>query len=214
MNDRLIEVVYTPDNEPYLGCQGLVQFDNVICACLAESGKVARLTHTIAKSDLQTAACQLIPQAISIALSARELIRQGYLFGALVLTRSLVERATILLYIQHKPAEIEKWNRGWCHDEAPSLAKMFDCLMSDISPALPLKGHQLTALYNSIIHGKPDCAVWSTVELGDGRLGHAPSKILNNPKMCDEICQLCVPWLVCVQCMIKCYFPEFLTTSL
>jgi hypothetical protein len=33
------------------------------------------------------------PQGISLALSIRELIRQGYLFAALVLVRPLIERA-------------------------------------------------------------------------------------------------------------------------
>jgi hypothetical protein len=41
-------------------------------------------------------------------LSIRELIRQGYLFGAMVLVRPLAERTAILLYLQRKPAEIEK----------------------------------------------------------------------------------------------------------
>jgi len=204
--DRI--VVFTPDNEPYLGRRWLFEFDNVICSCLAESSKVAPHTHTLTKSDLQQAACQLIPQAINVALSIRELIRQGYLFGALVLTRALVERAVILLYLQQKPSEIEKWNRGWQYNDAPSLAKMLETLVSSSSSPFPFKGHQLTAIYNSVLHAKPDCAHWSTIELGDGRIGLTPSKILDNPAMCDEVCGLCIPWLICVQCMIRSYFPD------
>ena len=71
-------------------------------------------------------ACLVIPQALSIALSIRELIRQGYLFGAHVFLRALVERAAILLYLHLYPDEIERWNRGWHQNDAPGLAKMFD----------------------------------------------------------------------------------------
>lgn len=42
----------------------------------------------------QQMARQQATQAINIALSVREQIRQGYLFGAVVLLRPLAERAT------------------------------------------------------------------------------------------------------------------------
>ena len=82
MNDDPSEVIFTPDNEPYLGREMLFHFDNAICASLDQSGKIATKTHSLHRTDMQDAACQLIPQSISIALSIRELIRQGYLFGA------------------------------------------------------------------------------------------------------------------------------------
>ena len=208
MDDGSAQLVFTPDNEPYLGRQLLFHFDNLICSCLEQSGKVAPKTHEISKSDLQHAACQLIPQAISIALSIRELIRQGYLFGALVLVRPLSERAAILLFLNQNPAEVGKWNRGWRHDEAPSLAKIIESLAASSDFPHGLKGHQVTAPFNSVLHGKPDCAIWSMMPLEGGRFGHAPSKILNNPALCDEICAQAIPWLVCVQCMIGAFFPE------
>src|SRR5438094_8093384 len=92
-------VVFTPFNEPYLGRESVFAFDNLILACLETSAEAAPRTHKMTRSALQTAACQLIPQSISIALSIRELVRQGHLFGALVLMRSLAERTTILLYL-------------------------------------------------------------------------------------------------------------------
>jgi hypothetical protein len=91
--------IYTPDNEPYLGRETVFAFDNAIIASLNANEHIAPYTYKIEKSDLQLAACQIIPQGISIALSIRELVRQGYLFGALVLTRSLIERAAIILYL-------------------------------------------------------------------------------------------------------------------
>src|SRR5436853_5001758 len=97
--DKKSSIVFTPDNEPYLGRETVLAFDNAIIACLKANVHIASHTHKIEKSDLQWTACQIIPQGISIALSIRELVRQGYLFGAFVLMRSLIERATIILYL-------------------------------------------------------------------------------------------------------------------
>ena len=87
--------IYTPDNEPYLGRVSVFGFDNQISFTLYVNGFIAGYTraHHSELSPLQTAAAQIIPQGISLALSVRELIRQGYLFGALVLVRPLIERA-------------------------------------------------------------------------------------------------------------------------
>jgi hypothetical protein len=41
----------------------------------------------------------LVPQTITLALSIRELLRQGYLFGAKVLVRPVTERAVTILYL-------------------------------------------------------------------------------------------------------------------
>ncbi len=206
-NDKR-ESVFTPGNEPYLGRQWLLHFDKLICSCLEQNGEVAPKTHGIDTSDVQQAACQLIPQGISIALSIRELIRQGYLFGALMLVRPLAERAVILLYLDQNPTEIAKWTRGWRHDEAPSLSKMLESLKSASGDPFPFKGHEVTSLYNSLLHAKPDCAFWSVIPLEESKFGHTPSKMLNSPSLCDEICSHAIPWLVCVQCMIKAYFPD------
>jgi hypothetical protein len=202
------EVIFTPNNEPYLGRELLFHFDNAICACLEQNGKIAPKTHGLDKTDLQEAACQLIPQSISIALSVRELVRQGYLFGAWALVRPLAERAAILLYLNQYPVEIRKWNRGWRHDEAPSLAKMIESLASATGYPTMFKGHQATATLNSVLHGKPDSAIWSLTPLNDGTFGHAPSKQLSSPDFCDEVCANAIPWLVCVQGMMGAYFPE------
>jgi hypothetical protein len=39
-------------------------------------------------SDLQKAACQIVPQGINLALTIRELIRQGYLFSSLTVSKT------------------------------------------------------------------------------------------------------------------------------
>src|SRR5215831_2287971 len=96
----MAKATYTPQDEPYLGLESLLHYDRLIITCLEVSAKVAAYTHTYTnKSDLQTAASQIIPQSISIALSIRELIRQGYLFGAFVLIRPFAERTIMTLFL-------------------------------------------------------------------------------------------------------------------
>ena len=74
--------IFTPDNEPYLGRESVYHFDQVIISCLETNQKVAQFTRASELSDLQKAASQIIPQSIHIALSIRELVRQGYLLSA------------------------------------------------------------------------------------------------------------------------------------
>jgi hypothetical protein len=207
-NDSGPVLTYTPDNEPYLGRQQLFHYDQMISCMLEQNAVTAPMSHDRVLSDQQHMACQVIPQAISIALSIRELIRQGYLFGGHVLLRALVERAAILLYLHEYPMHIEIWNRGWHSPDAPSLSKMFDAIQEKGKRDCTVKGRDLTAPLNSIMHSKPDCARWNLIQLGESRLGHAPSKILDNPDLCDELCANVIPWLVVVQGMMAAYFPK------
>jgi len=85
---------------------------------MEQNFRAAPTSHGRVLSDHQEMACQVIAQALSIALSIRELIRQGYLFGAHVLLRALVERAAILLYLHLYPNDIERWKRGWHQGDA------------------------------------------------------------------------------------------------
>jgi hypothetical protein len=212
MND-MPPIIYTPDNEPYLGRELLYHFDQIICSAMEQNTKTAPTTHGTKLSDHQIMACQVVAQSLSIVLSIRELIRQGYLFGAHVLVRSLVERATILLYIHYSPNEIEKWNQSWQHNSAPSLAKMFEAIQKHQGRDEFVKGFELTKDYNSLIHGKPDSALWNHVVLSDGSIGHASSKIINRPELCDEICAQVIPWVAVIQGMMAAYFPNKETTQ-
>lgn len=199
-------VVFTPDNEPYLGRNLLFHFDQSISSAMEQNAATAPQSHDRALTDQQRMACQVIPQALSIMLSIRELIRQGYLFGAHVLVRSLVERAAILLYLDLHPEEIEKWNRGWHAGDAPSLSKMFDAIQKKQQRDAPVPGRDLTASMNTLLHAKPDSAPWNLVSMGEGKLGHAVSKILNRPDLCDDLCANVIPWVVVVQGMMAAYF--------
>ncbi len=201
-------VIFSPDNEPYLGLKSLYVLDVLISAALKENFRIAPKSQTTSLSEHQKMASQVIPQALSIALSIRELIRQGYLFGGHVLVRSLAERSTILLYLHNFPDEIEKWNRGWQYRDAPGLAKMFDELQKkgNFSPKVP--GSSLTASMNSLVHGKPDSAFWNLILLDHNNLGHATSKILNRPDLCDELCNNVISWLAIIPAMMNAYFSD------
>lgn len=201
-------VVFTPDNEPYLGHKLLYHFDQLICSAMEQNAATAPRSHGRELADHQRMASQVIPQALSIALSIRELIRQGYLFGAHVLVRALVERAAILLYLHLHPEEIDRWNRGWHYRDAPSLAKMLEAIQSKQRRDPIIRGGELTAAMNSLVHAKPDSAPWNLIPLGGEAVGHATSKILNRPDLCDDLCVTVIPWLAVIQAMMAAYFSD------
>jgi hypothetical protein len=201
-------LVYTPGNEPYLGRTALRYFDELIVKALATNSLAARSTHGVVLSDSQQMACVVIPQAVSLALSIRELIRQGYLFGAHVLVRPLAERACILLYLHNYPEDIAKLKNGWAHREAPSLAQMFEAIQKSGASNLGLRGADLTASMNSLIHGKPDSARWNQTGLDGQQAGHASSKLLHRPDLCDEVSADAAVWLAVTFTMMIVYFPD------
>jgi hypothetical protein len=199
-------VIFTPDNEPYLGRHMLFVLDSAITSMMEQNAVTAPTSHGRKLTEHQRMACQVIPQAISIALSIRELVRQGYLFGAHVLLRAMVERAAILLYLNLHPEEIVRWKRGWHHGDAPSLAKMFDAIQARQNRDPKFRGSDLTASMNTLLHGRPDSAQWNLVPMGAEGIGHAVSKILNRPQLCDDICGNLIPWIVVVHGMMAAYF--------
>ncbi len=65
-----------------------------------------------------------------------------------------------------------------------------------------------SASMNSLLHAKPDSAPWNLISIGERGLGHAVSKILNRPELCDELCANVIPWVVVVQGMMAAYLPH------
>jgi hypothetical protein len=179
--------VFTPDNEPYLGRQSVFHFDQVILAALETNAEVAAFTHQHADglSDLQKAACQVVPQGINLALSIRELVRQGYLFAAAVLMRPLIERAAIISYLQQRPEEVRLWKDGWRHRERPSLATMLSTMQdeADIEEA-----KKICDTFNHLVHGDPIGSSFNLINLGPRGLGYAVGKALSEPALCDFVC--------------------------
>lgn len=126
-NERL-PAIFTPGNEPYLGSQTLMRFDLTIVEAMKANQAVARESHARQLTPLQSAACEIIPQGISISLSIRELIRQGYLLSGMIMIRPLIERTAIISYLVQNPVAVDLWKRGWPHGKRPSLAKMLDSM--------------------------------------------------------------------------------------
>jgi hypothetical protein len=201
------KAIYTPQDEPYLGLESLLHYDKLIVSCLEESAKIAAYTLSLTnKSDLQVASSQIISQTISIALSIRELIRQGYLFGAFVLVRPLVERTIMTLFLSEdykykNKSSIDIWKNGWKYNERPSLQKMIDIISQNNFPGV-------TQFYNSLTHGDPDSAIRNTFQLNGGAAGYSVSKIIDAPALCDRICYETLGWLAALLGIMAKVFPE------
>ena len=200
-------VVFTPSNEPYLGLDQLLKFDKLIGATLELNAATAPRSHGQSLTDHQHMACLVIAQALSISLSIRELIRQGYLFGGHVLVRPFVERAVMLIYLYLFPDDIDIWNHGWNHRDAPGLAKMLERIRSKHMPEESVPASHLTTALNSLLHARPDSAKWNMISIRE-RPAHAVSKILDRPELCDELCGNVIPWLTVVGILMGTYFPE------
>ena len=198
--------IFTPDNEPYRGRKLLFHFDQIIISIMEQNTFAAKKSHDIELTDCQKMACQVISQAISIALSIRELIRQGYLFGAYVLLRPLVERSMILLYLYYYPKDIIHWNNGWQQRDSPGLATMIDKIKEKEADAPKGRGKDILKTMNSLLHATPDSAYYNVVPMDDSRVGFSPSKILNHPKLCDDLCADTLPTLEMILGMMAAYF--------
>jgi hypothetical protein len=203
--DNNIPVIFTPDNEPYLGRSSVYHLDNVIVACLEANAEIATYTHNHDLNELQRAACQIVPQGINLALSIRELVRQAYLFPAVVLVRSLIERAAIMSYLREKPEEIPVWHSGWQYKERPSLATMLATMADDVEIE---QIRRICDAYNHIVHGDPVGATFNLVRLGDRGLGYAVGKALSEPELCDFVCWESVSYLIVLQANMVMTFPE------
>ncbi|MGO9273865.1 MAG: DUF5677 domain-containing protein [Terriglobia bacterium] len=199
--------IFTPDDEPYLGRQLLFHFDNLICACLELNSKCAAASHARTLSDFQRALCILVPQTISLALSIRELIRQGYLFGAKVLIRPFMERAVTMLYLFHNPDALPIWNEGWDYKRRPGLQKMVEYLNEKLLDGKFASMKGFTQDFNSATHGDPLSAKWNVV-LSEGVPVFLVSKNLGSPQLADEICAEAVPWLAATMGMMSAAFGQ------
>lgn len=199
------EPVYLPSNEPYVGRASVYQFDQVIMSCMEQNADVAAYTHRTQLSDLQKTACQIIPQGINLALTIRELIRQGYLFGALVLMRPLIERTATISYLYSNPNEVEAWTAGWQYQDRPSLSMMLES-MSDKHNIAEAK--QICDIFNHVVHGDPVGSAWNLIRLSDDRLGYSVGKVIDDPELCDFICFQSYCYLIVLMGMMAACFPH------
>lgn len=144
-------------------------------------------------------------------MSIRELIRQGYLFGAKVLVRPFTERAVTLIYLSENPADLQKWNAGWKHGgrlKRPSLKEMLEYLnrtkMKQKYTSLDGITHEL----NSATHGDPFSARWNVALSDSGKAVFLASKNLHAPGLADEICAETIPWLAVAMVVMSAAFGQ------
>ena len=198
-------VVFTPGNEPYLGSRALMRFDLTIVAAMKANQAVARASHKGALTPLQLAACEIIPQAISISLSIRELIRQGYLLSGMILIRPLIERTAIISYLVKNPAAVDLWKLGWPHGKRPSLAKMLDSMGWDgVGDSM---GRQICDTFNHLVHGDPLASEWNMIRLDSGKMGHASGRIIDRPDVCDTLAGIAYAHMLILMAMMAATFP-------
>jgi hypothetical protein len=158
---------------------------------------------------LQRAGTELLPHGFSIALSIRELVRQGYLISAEILLRPLIERAAVISYLCEKPNALPLWAAGWPHKSRPHLFKLLaamngeGCMQENEDMA-----KQITQYFNAIMHADPLGAQKQMTKLGDGRGGYTASKSLNDPERCDEICYQAAMYLIILMARACQIFPE------
>lgn len=214
MKTAMPPVIFTPDNEPYLGRTLLFHLDQIISATLEQNTLTGKKSHGNKLTAHQKMAVQVISQAVNISLSMRELIRQGYLFGGHVLLRSLVERAMILYYLYYYPEDIVHWNNGWQQREAPGLSTMIDKISKKMADAPTGRGSDMLKGMNSLLHAKPDSAYYNLAHFEGSHIEFAPSKILNRPELCDDLCADIIPMLAIIQAMMTAYFSNAKSPSL
>ncbi len=194
---------HTPSNDPYLGLESVHHFDQVIISAMAEQHRIGPWTRRHQLTPLQRAVSQLMPSACSIALSIREMVRQGYLLSALILTRPLLERVSTVVFLMQHPEAVKLWNDGWPHNSRPSIRKRLDAVLGRANgrPDRPTTEELQVVIdrYNSLVHGDPAAALHGAILLDDGRPGYTVGKDLKSPGGADEICWETGMWLVILE---------------
>jgi hypothetical protein len=204
------QVVFTPDNEPYLGRASVYHFDEVIISCLELNQEIAKFTHENELNRIQKAAAQIIPQSINLSLTIRELVRQGYLFGALVLLRPLIERVAIINYLNVNQEKIVLWEDGWKNKKSPRFEEMLNVLSGKMDPK---SVKTVVDTLNHLVHGDPIGAEWNLIQTQKSGLGYSVGKVLNDPELCDYICFNATLYLVATLGIMASCFPEIRKTK-
>jgi hypothetical protein len=189
--------VYLPDNEPYLGHPTLLEFDQAIPPAMRTHARLAQTTFNRDLLPVEQAAAQLVPQAVSIALSIRELIRQGYLFSAGLLLRPLIERVGTVEYLRVNPGAVDAWHDGWPRKEQPSLQQLLEAT-SQAETANPDELKFFATLLHKLIHPDPTGALWNMITRDDGRTAFSSGRILEDPQLCDFVSVTASRFLVLV----------------
>lgn len=178
--------VFLPHNEPYLGHPTLLEFDHAIPLAIQTHARLAKSTFDRDLSPLEQAAAQLIPQAVSIALSVRELIRQGYLFSAALLLRPLIERVGLIEYFRVYPEAVRSWHNGWPRCDQPNLQTLLETIKQNEAVSED-RLRFFSNILHKLIHPDPAGALWNMITREDGKVAFSSGKILDDPAFCDFV---------------------------
>lgn len=209
-------VIFTPDNEPYLGLVEVKALDDVIVATVNEMERAKPFTASKELTAHQKVAILIIPSGVSLCLSIRELIRQAYLHGALTLLRPVLERTITLQYLRLHPDALPIWENGWKYSERPKLHEMTKSLFSDhLDKELRevLSGnnwtvHQvLTKEGNDMVHGGID-ALLKNVNFAEQGPTTSTGKVVNRPDLAKKAALECATWLAILLTESSAAFPE------
>lgn len=197
------KIVFTPDDEPYLGLEELIAFDRLIVASMDEMARARPHTFSESLTDHQKAATLLVPSGMSLCLSVRELIRQAHLHGALTLQRPILERAVTVSYLRKNPSSLRIWEQGWEYNKRPKLREMISDLYSnslDDETQEQMEGygwtiHQLlTSEGNDIIHGGPGGLLKNVNFTAEGAITSAGRNV-DRPDLAKRAALDCSTWL-------------------
>jgi hypothetical protein len=195
--------IFTPNDEPYLGIEELVAFDELVVAAMKEMERAKPLTKSVNLTTHQKAATLIIPSGVSLCLSVRELVRQAYLHGALTLLRPILERAVTISYLRTHPDSIHIWESGWKYKERPKLHEMTRSLYGKLLDARTnelLRNNNwnvhnlLTMESNDIIHGGIGGLLKNVNFLDSGAISN-PGKVVDRPDLARKAALECSTWL-------------------
>ncbi|MEM1020398.1 MAG: DUF5677 domain-containing protein [Pseudomonadota bacterium] len=209
-------VIFTPEDEPYLGMAEIKALDDLIVKIMRELERAKPHTGSDQLSAHQKAAILLIPSAVSLCLSVRELIRQAYLHGALTLLRPILERTITIQYLRLHPNALVIWEKGWEYRKRPKLYQMTESLFAghlddelrELLSESNLSIHQiLTKEGNDMVHGGLD-GLLKNVTLGENGPVSSPGKVLNRPDLAKKAALECTAWLTMLMVESSVAFPE------
>lgn len=208
----------SPIQDPYLGRPALHAFDLMIVAAMRLNTEVAKSTHSSVLTRLQQAACQIIPNGFSIALSVRELIRTGYLFSAEILLRPLIERVAVLSYLSASGDQaLDLWERGWPYKSRPSLKAMLGTIKEydefESEPNIRDLTTEMIDRFNTIVHADPQGLDTNIGTPTSGNPGYLSGANVNDPHRCDLICQIATIYMTLMLKRAIEVFPSFASSS-
>ena len=180
---RQSPVTFDPGNEPYLGRESVFVLDNLIPVVLESWARIERVLPGKTLTLLQAASVDLFPSTLSIGLSIRELVRQGSLYGAVVLIRPLMERALTHQYLVAEPTALSLWSNGWDYSKRPKMNE----ILAKLDRSSILNGQNPFRHFNEHIHADPKGSIKLT-RSSDTSVKYVVSKDLVNPQECDELC--------------------------